>query len=93
MFLYVGFCGFRVIKVWESYRISGGFGYGYGFDVELTEVPGIIVVRAHRTHRSSRRAQKMLYPYPGYCVTGRTELIEVPGMNVLENSQKCRVRV
>ena len=31
----------------------------------------------------------MLYPYPGYCGTGRTELTEVPGtgMNVLQNSE------
>ena len=29
----------------------------------------------------------MLYPYPGYCCTGRTELTEVPGtgMKVLQN--------
>ena len=29
----------------------------------------------------------MLYPYPGYCGTGRTELTEVPGtgMNVVQN--------
>ena len=70
------------------------FGYGHGSDTELTEVPGI-VARSYRTHRSSGRVQKMLYPYPGYCGTGRTELTEVPvtGMNILQNSQKFRVRV
>ena len=37
----------------------------------------------------------MQYLYPGFCSTGRTELTEVPGtgMNVLQNSQKFRVRV
>ena len=32
----------------------------------------------------------MLYPYPGCCGTGCTELTEVPGtgMNVLQNEQK-----
>ena len=44
-------CGFRV-RVWESYRTSRSFGYGYGSLTELTEVPGI-VVRTHRTCRSS----------------------------------------
>ena len=65
-------CGFRV-RVWESYRTSRSFGYGYASVTELTEVPGI-VARACRTHRSFGRGQKMLYPYPGYCGTGRTEL-------------------
>ena len=34
-----------------------------------------------------------MYPYPGYCGTGLTELTEVPGtgMNVLQNFQKFRV--
>ena len=47
---------------------------------ELTEVPGGYKKRCTRT--------------PG-CRTGRTELTEVPGtgMNVLQNSQKFRVRV
>ena len=86
-------CGFRV-RVWESYRTSRSFGNGYGSVTELTEVPGI-VARAYRTHRSSGRVQNMLYPYPGYCGTGCTELTEVPGtgMNVLQNSQKFRVLV
>ena len=86
-------CEFRV-RVWESCRTSRSFGYGYGCVTELTEVPGF-VARAYRTHRSSGRVQKVLYPYPGYCGTGRTELKEVPGtgMNVLKNSQKFRVRV
>ena len=79
-------CGFRV-KVWESYRTSRSFGYGYGSVTELAEVP-CIVARAYRTHRSSGRVQKMLYPYPGYCCTGRTELTELPsmGLNVLQLS-------
>ena len=86
-------CGFRV-RVWESYRTSRSFGYGYGSVTELTEVPGI-AARAYRTQRSCGRVQKMLYPYPGYSGTGRTELTELPGtgMNVLQNSQKFRVRV
>ena len=85
--------GFRV-KVSESYRTSRSFGYEHGSVAELTEVPGI-VARACRTHRSFGRGQKMLYPYPGYCGTGRTELRDVPGtgMNVLHTSQKFRVRV
>ena len=64
-------CGFRV-RVWESYRTSRSFGYGYGSVTELTEVPG-----GHKN---------MLYPYPGYCGTGRTGLTEVPatGMNHAE---------
>ena len=32
-------CGFRV-RVWESYKTSRSFGYGYGCVTELTEVPG-----------------------------------------------------
>ena len=34
----------------------------------------------------------MLYPYPGYCDTGRTERTEVPGtgMNAIQNTQKFR---
>ena len=54
---------------------------------EHTEVPGI-VTRAYRTRKSSEQVQKMLYPYPEYCGTGRTELTEVPGtgMNVIQNS-------
>ena len=85
-------CGFRV-RVWESYRTSRSFGYGYGSVPELTEVPGI-VARAYRTHRSSEHVQKMLYPYPRHCGTGRTELT-VPGMgmSVIQNSQKFWVRV
>ena len=40
-------CEFRV-RVWESYKTSRSFGYGYGSVTELTEVPGI-VARAYRT--------------------------------------------
>ena len=81
-------CGFR-LTVWVSNRTSRSFGYGYGSLTELTEVPGI-VARAYRAHRSSGRVQKVLYPYPGYCGMGYTELTEGPGtgMNVLHNSQK-----
>ena len=103
----VMFCrvyGFRV-RVWESYRTSRSFGYGYESVTELPEVPSI-VARAYRTHRSSGRVRKVLYPYPGYCGTGCTELTEVPdtginvyvtnrssgtGMKVLQNFQKFRV--
>ena len=44
-------------------------------------------------HRSSEGVQSMLYPYPGYCGTGRTELTEVSGtgMKVLQIFQKFRV--
>ena len=86
-------CGLQV-RVWKSYRTSRSFGYGYGSVTELTEVPGI-VARAYRTHRSSGRVQKILYPYPGYCGTWRTELTEVPGtgMKVLQNLQKFRAGI
>ena len=85
-------CGW--VRVWESYRSSRYFGYGYGSVTEFTEVPSI-VAWAYRTHRRSGRVQKIMCPYPGNCGTGRTELTEVPGtgMNVLQNSQKFRVRV
>ena len=85
-------CGFRV-RVWESYRTSRRFGYGYA-SVTQHKIPGT-VARSYITHRSSGRVQQMLYPYPGCCGTGRTGLTEIPGtgMNVLQNSQKFRVRV
>ena len=69
--------------MWASYR--------YGRLTELPEVSGT----CDRTHRSSGQVQKMLYPYPGYCDTGRTVLTEVPGtgMSVNQNSQEFRVRV
>ena len=83
---------FRV-RVWKCYRTSTSLGYGHGSVTELTRVPGI-VARAYRTHRSSGRVQKVLYPYPGHCGTGCTNVPEVPGtvMNVLQNSQNFRVR-
>ena len=73
---------------------SKNFGYGYGSVTELPGVPGI-VAQAYRTHRISGRVQNMLYPYPGNCGTGLTELAEVPGtgLKVLQNLQKFRVRV
>ena len=79
----VTFCrvgGFRV-RVWECCRTHTNSGYS-GTGVQ-------------KTHRSSGQVQKMLYPYPGYCGTGPTELTEVPGtgMNVIQNSQKFRVQV
>ena len=78
-------CGVCV-RVWESYRTSRRFGYGYESVPEVPEVPGI-VARAYRNHRSSGRVQKVLYPYPGYCGTGCAELTEVQGtgMDVLQN--------
>ena len=68
--------------------------YGYESLTELTEVPGI-VARAYRTHNKFRAGINTLYPYPGYCGHGRTELTEVPGtgMNVVQNLQKFWVRV
>ena len=81
-------CGFRV-RVWESDRTSRTFRHGYESATELPKVPGI-VARACIAHRSSGRIQKVLYPYPGYCGTGCTELTDVPGtgINVLQNQQK-----
>ena len=69
-FMFCRVCVFRV-REWESYRTSRSFGYGYGSVTELTEVPGI-VARAYRTHRNSERVKNKMYPYPGYCGTGRT---------------------
>ena len=62
MFCRVG--EFRV-RVWGSYITSRSFGYGYGSVIEFTEVPGIAAPE-YGTHRSSGRAQKVLYPYPRY---------------------------
>ena len=72
-------CGIRV-RVWESYRTSRSFGYGYGSVTELTEVPDI-VARAYITHRSSRRVQT--------CCTRTPGIVK----RVVQNSQKFRVRV
>ena len=52
------------VRVWGSYRtyISSGYGYGYGSNTELTEVPGRyknavlvhrVFVGAYRAYRSS----------------------------------------
>ena len=86
-------CGLPV-RVWEAYRTSKSFGYGYGSVTEVTEVPGI-VERAYRTHRSFGRVQNMLYPCSGYCGMGRTELTEISGtgIKVLLNFQKFRLLV
>ena len=93
MVMFCRVCEFRV-RVWKFYRTSRSFGFEYGSVTELTEVPGI-VARSYRIHRSSGRVQNVLYRYPGYCGTGRTELTEVlgMGMNVMRNSHKFRVRV
>ena len=72
-------CGFRV-RVWESYRASRSFEYGYGSVTKLTERPGI-VAQAYRTHRSSRRAQKCCTLTPGIVARG------------VQNSRKFQVRV
>ena len=86
-------CGLRV-RVWESYSPSKSFEYGCESVTELPEVPGI-VARAYTTHRISGGIQNLLYPYPGYCGTGCTELTGVPGtgMNILYRTKEVRVRV
>ena len=73
-------CGFRV-RVWESYRTSGSFGYGYGSVTELTEVTGN-VARSHRTHRE----------VPGGYKKCRTRTPGIVARDV-QNSRKLRVRV
>ena len=47
----------------------------------------------HTELRSSGRILNTMYPSPGYCGTGLTELTEVPGtgMKVLHNFQNFRV--
>ena len=59
---------------------------------ELTEVSGT-VWKSHRTHRSSGYGIRV--PVPRVLWQGRTGLTEVSGtgMNVVQNSQKFRVRV
>ena len=70
------------MRVWESYRTSRTFGYGYESVTELPEVPGIVtrgvqtsqkfrvrVCMSYRTNRSSGSGMKVL-----------TELQEVPGI-------------
>ena len=99
-------CGFRVRRVWESYRTFRSFGYEYC--MEITEVPGI-VTRAYRTHTSSGRVQKTKKAVPvprvlwhraytthrtsGHGNEKCTEKTEVPGTGtkVLQNFQKFRV--
>ena len=71
---------FRV-RVWRCYRTHRSSGYcGTGVQNSL-EVPSGYKKCCTRT--------------PGFCVTGRTELTEIPdtGMNILQNVQKFRVRV
>ena len=82
-------------------------GKGMGFLQNLQKFR-VRVRKSYRTSRCSRycgtgvhnsqkfRAGiKMLYPFPGCCGHGRTELTEVPGtgMNVIQNFQNFRVRV
>ena len=76
-------CGFRV-RVRDTYRTSRIFAYECGSVTELTKVPDI-VARAYKTHRTYERVQNMLYPYPGYCGTGRTEPTELPGADPFES--------
>ena len=66
-----------------SYRTHRSSGYGHESLTELPEVPGI-VTRAYRFYRSS-----------GYGYECRTQLAEVlcTGLDVVQNSQKFRVRV
>ena len=85
-------CRFRV-RVWESYGTPEVSGTGMEVLHNSQKFRVLCVARACKTHRSSGRVQKTLYPYPGFWGTGRTELAEVPraGMNILHNSQKFRV--
>ena len=99
-------CGFRV-KVWEAYRTSRSFGYGYRSVTDVTEVPGI-VERAYKTQKF-RAGTKHAVHVPRvllhrsnrthinseYLYESLTELPEVPGTgtNVLQNLQKFRVRI
>ena len=80
--------GMKILQNFQKFRAL----YGYGSVTELPEVPGI-VAQAYRTHRSSGRIQSMMYPHPGYCGSGLTELTEVPGtgMKILQNFQNFRV--
>ena len=73
-------CGLRV-RVWESYRTSRNFEYGYGSVTELPEVPGI-VARAYRNSQKFRVGTKSAVPRtPGIVAWG------------VQNSQTFRVRV
>ena len=87
-------CEFRV-RVWESYKTSRSFGYGYGSVTELTEVPGI-VAQGRTELTEVPGGYKICYTRtPGIVARGVQNSTEVPGkgMNVLQNSQKFRVRV
>ena len=69
--------GMKVLQNFHKFRVL------WHGRTKLTEVPRV-VARAYRAHISSGRVQEMLYPYPGYCGTGRTELTKFPstGMNL-----------
>ena len=77
----VGFLWIPGKGIWESYRTSRSFVYGYGSGTELTEVPRI-VARAYGTHRRSGQVtKKFCTRTPGICCPG------------VQNFQKFRVRV
>ena len=80
-----------------SYRTHRSSGYGYESltELELPEVPGIIMARAYRTSRKVPGRHKNAAPVPRVLWHGRADLTEVPGtgMNVVQNSQKLFVRV
>ena len=96
-------CAFRV-KVWESYRPSRSFGYGYESVTELPEVPGI-VERAYITHRSTGRVQRCCTRTPGIVARGvensqssgygyesyRINKSSGTGMKVMQKFHKFRV--
>ena len=78
--------GMGILQNLQKFRVR------YGSVTELTKVPGI-VERAYRAH--IQISYEMIYPYPGYLWRSRAELLKVPGpgMNVVQNFQKFRVRV
>ena len=78
----------------EVFGTSRSFGYGHGSVTELRS-SGYFGAVVQNSQKFRAGTKKKLYPYPWYCGTGRTQLTEVSGtgMNVLQNSQKFRVRV
>ena len=97
---------FRV-RVCMSHRTHRSSRYRYESLAELPEVQGIVAL-AYRTYRSSGQVKKCCtrtrgivarsyrsYRICGYGYECRTELTEVlcAGMDVVQNSQKSRVRV
>ena len=49
--------------------------------MKVTEAPGIVSRRTEHTEVTGRY-KNAVYPYPGYCDRGRTELTEVPGTGI-----------